>query len=118
MSLTPSIDTRVEKGTVEVLQVPQLVRPGTVEAKDHLPSALYLPGPEVAPDARRLPFEGPDPDTIVAAAQAYMEALNKMLAARQERIKAEEAAYAAGYDKNAPLYAVDVFGNSSIGGRD
>ncbi len=36
-------------------------------------------------------------DTIVAAAQAYMAALNKMLAARQERIKAEAVAYAAGY---------------------
>jgi 2-isopropylmalate synthase len=54
-------------------------------------------------------------DTIVAAAEAYMGALNKMLAARQERIKAEEAAYAAGYDRNAPLYAVDVFGNSTVG---
>jgi 2-isopropylmalate synthase len=54
-------------------------------------------------------------DTIVAAAEAYMGALNKMLAARQERIKAEEAAYAAGYDRNAPLYAVDVFGNTTVG---
>ncbi|MFL5804599.1 MAG: 2-isopropylmalate synthase [Roseiflexaceae bacterium] len=54
-------------------------------------------------------------DTIVAAAEAYMGALNKLLAARQERIRAEEAAYAAGYDKNAPMYAVDVFGNSSLG---
>jgi 2-isopropylmalate synthase len=61
---------------------------------------------------------GVNTDTIVAAAEAYMGALNKMLASRQERIKAEEAAYAAGYDKNAPLYAVDVFGNSSLGGRD
>jgi 2-isopropylmalate synthase len=36
-------------------------------------------------------------DTIVAAAEAYMGALNKMLAARQERIKAEQVAYASGY---------------------
>ena len=40
---------------------------------------------------------GVDTDTIVAAAQAYMAALNKMLAARQARIDAENAAYAAGY---------------------
>ncbi len=40
---------------------------------------------------------GVDTDTIVAAAHAYMAALNKMLGARQERIKAEAAAYAAGY---------------------
>ncbi len=53
---------------------------------------------------------GVNTDTIVAAAEAYMGALNKMLAARQERLKAEAAAYAAGYNQNAPLYAVDVFG--------
>lgn len=58
---------------------------------------------------------GVNTDTIVAAAEAYMGALNKMLAARQERIKAEAAAYAAGYDQNAPLYAVDMFGMSSLG---
>ncbi len=40
---------------------------------------------------------GVDTDTIVACANAYMTALNKMLAARQERIKAEAVAYAAGY---------------------
>jgi 2-isopropylmalate synthase len=40
---------------------------------------------------------GVNTDTIVAAAEAYMSALNKMLAARQERIKAEQVAYAAGY---------------------
>ncbi len=59
------VDTRVEKPAVQVLQVPQLVRPGAVEARDHLPSALYVPGGEVAPAARELPFAGPDPDTIV-----------------------------------------------------
>lgn len=36
-----------------------------------------------------------------------------MLAARQERLKAEAAAYAAGYNQNAPLYAVDVFGTDA-----
>lgn len=53
---------------------------------------------------------GVNTDTIVAAAEAYMGALNKMLAARQERIKAEEVAYAAGYDQNSASYAVDTFG--------
>jgi 2-isopropylmalate synthase len=53
---------------------------------------------------------GVNTDTLVAAAEAYMGALNKMLAARQQRIRAEEAAYAAGYDKNSPSYAVDTFG--------
>jgi 2-isopropylmalate synthase len=54
-------------------------------------------------------------DTIVAAAEAYMGALNKLLAAREQRIKAERAAYAAGYDQSAPSYAVDPFGNSVLG---
>lgn len=56
---------------------------------------------------------GVNTDTIVAAAEAYMGALNKMLAARQERLKAEAAAYAAGYNQNAPSYAVDVFGTDA-----
>ena len=58
---------------------------------------------------------GVNTDTIVAAAEAYMGALNKMLAARQERLKAESVAYASGYDKNAPRYVVDLFGNSILG---
>ena len=53
---------------------------------------------------------GVNTDTVVAAAEAYMGALNKMLAARQERAKAEAAAYAAGYDPESRTYAVDVFG--------
>ncbi len=58
---------------------------------------------------------GVNTDTIVAAAEAYMGALNKMLAARQERAKAEAAAYAAGYDPESPTYAVDMFGMSVLG---
>ncbi|MGQ9547486.1 MAG: 2-isopropylmalate synthase [Roseiflexus sp.] len=52
-------------------------------------------------------------DTIVAAAESYMTALNKMIAARQERLSAENAAYAAGYDRNKPTYAVDLFGKNA-----
>lgn len=54
-------------------------------------------------------------DTIVAAAQAYMAALNKMLAARQERIKAEAMAYSAGYSGEASTLPVDIFGGSTLG---
>lgn len=63
-------------------------------------------------DTRTLIFSGygVNTDTLVAAAEAYMSALNKMLAARQQRIKAEEAAYAAGYDQNSASYAIDTFG--------
>ncbi len=52
-------------------------------------------------------------DTIVAAAESYMAALNKMIAARQERLSAENVAYAAGYDRNKPTYAVDLFGKNA-----
>ncbi|MCS6840773.1 MAG: 2-isopropylmalate synthase [Roseiflexus sp.] len=52
-------------------------------------------------------------DTIVAAAESYMAALNKMIAARQERLSAENAAYAAGYDRNKRTYAVDLFGKNA-----
>ncbi len=54
-------------------------------------------------------------DTIVAAAQAYMAALNKMLAARQERIKAEAMAYSAGYSGETSSLPVDIFGGSTLG---
>jgi 2-isopropylmalate synthase len=54
-------------------------------------------------------------DTIVAAAEAYMGALNKLVHARQERLSAENAAYGAGYDRSRPTYAVDLFGNNAVG---
>lgn len=42
--------------SVEALSVPQLVRPGEVEARRLLPSSAYLPGPELPPAATRLPW--------------------------------------------------------------
>ncbi|MEM8530145.1 MAG: 2-isopropylmalate synthase [Chloroflexota bacterium] len=55
---------------------------------------------------------GVNTDTIIAAAEAYLGALNKMLAARQERIKAEATAYASGYDAEVPEYAADPLSSS------
>jgi 2-isopropylmalate synthase len=64
-------------------------------------------------DGRRGPpvFSGysVNTDTIVSAAEAYMGAMNKLLASREERIKAERAAFAAGYDAETASYAVDAF---------
>jgi 2-isopropylmalate synthase len=40
-------------------------------------------------------------DSVLAASEAYMGALNKMLAAGQARIKAEAVAYAAGYTEES-----------------
>jgi 2-isopropylmalate synthase len=54
---------------------------------------------------------GVNTDTIVAAAEAYVGALNKLFHARQERHRA--AGSRAAYD--APLQAVDLFGNSVLG---
>ncbi len=51
-------------------------------------------------------------DTMVAAAEAYMGALNKLLQNREHFIHAEKSAYADGYDSNSPGYAVDNFANS------
>ena len=48
-------------------------------------------------------------DTMVAAAEAYMGALNKLLQNREHLIQAEKSAYADGYDSNNPGYAVDSF---------
>jgi 2-isopropylmalate synthase len=51
-------------------------------------------------------------DTMVAAAEAYMGALNKLLQNREHFIQAEKSAYADGYDSHSPGYAVDNFANS------
>ncbi len=60
---------------------------------------------------------GVNTDITVAAAEAYMGALNKILAAGELRQQAEEAAYAAGYDKEAASYAVDLFGRTERRGQ-
>jgi molecular chaperone DnaK (HSP70) len=41
---------------VQAWPVPQLVGPGQVAPRRLLPSALYLPGPELPPELRRLPW--------------------------------------------------------------
>jgi molecular chaperone DnaK (HSP70) len=41
---------------VEPLPIPQLVAPGDVRERRLLPSCAYLPGPELPPDALRLPW--------------------------------------------------------------
>ena len=51
-------------------------------------------------------------DTMVAAAEAYMGALNKLLQDRERRISAERSAYADGYDQGRSGYAVDEFANT------
>jgi 2-isopropylmalate synthase len=51
-------------------------------------------------------------DILVAAAHAYMGALNKLLAARQARVRVQASAYT---ERNTPAHAVDLFGNSTLG---
>jgi 2-isopropylmalate synthase len=51
-------------------------------------------------------------DIIVAAALAYMGALNKLIAARQDRMRQQAASYT---QNNTPGYAMDWFGNSTHG---
>jgi molecular chaperone DnaK (HSP70) len=41
---------------VESMPIPQLVAPGDVRERRLLPSCAYLPGPELPPDAARLPW--------------------------------------------------------------
>jgi 2-isopropylmalate synthase len=54
---------------------------------------------------------GVNTDTIVAAAEAYVGALNKLFYTRQERRRAAGSRA----DHDAPLHAVDLFGNSVLG---
>ncbi len=51
-------------------------------------------------------------DTMVAAAEAYMGALNKLLQDRGRRINDEKSAYADGYDQSKTGYAIDSFANT------
>ena len=52
------LDTEQEEPEVQVLQVPQITAPGTVETRDHLPSFLYLAaGPEFPKGALDLPWD-------------------------------------------------------------
>ncbi|HEY1012050.1 MAG TPA: 2-isopropylmalate synthase [Herpetosiphonaceae bacterium] len=51
-------------------------------------------------------------DIIVAAAEAYVAALNKLLQARQERLRADTASR---YAAELPLHSVDLFGGSALG---
>jgi len=54
---------------------------------------------------------GVNTDTVIAAAEAYTAALNKLFHARQERQKS-------GSREESPLEAVDLFGNSMLGKAD
>jgi 2-isopropylmalate synthase len=75
---------------------------GTIRRRDHIYSGY-----------------GVDTDTVLAAAQAYMGALNKMLAARQERLKAEQAAFDAGYSSESEggVQQNEYFGHRPVSGN-
>ncbi len=62
--------------------------------------------------ARTYTGHGVHTDIIVAAAFAYMGALNKLIAARQERMRRKAASYT---EANTPAFAMDLFGNSAWG---
>ncbi len=73
-----------EAGTarIESLPIPQLVAPGTVEARTLLPSFLFLPRPgEVEEEALRLPWGGPGPAEAVGeiAARRAAEAPDRVV---------------------------------------
>jgi 2-isopropylmalate synthase len=57
-------------------------------------------------------------DIIVAAAEAYLGALNKMLATQEDRARAQRDAHAAAFQRDHALYSVDLFGNSALGKAD
>jgi 2-isopropylmalate synthase len=66
-----------------------------------------------APRSKTYTGHGVHTDIIVAAGIAYMGALNKLIAARQERMRQKAARYT---QSNQPADAVDLFGNSAFGG--
>lgn len=69
------------------------------------------PAPQEA-RTRTYTGHGVHTDIIVAAAMAYMGALNKLIAARQERLRRKAEQYT---ETNAPHGTLDLFGNSAWG---
>jgi 2-isopropylmalate synthase len=98
----------VTEGIDAVAEVSVRITEQGVEAREQLYSGGHRRTPAI--------FSGysVNTDTIVAAAEAYMIALNKLLASRQEQLSAEAAAYAAGYDRNNPSFATDNFGGTAV----
>ena len=57
-----------DEATVELLEVPQLTAPGTVESRSQLPSFLLIPREEEMPaKSIRLPWGAPDEGHVVGA---------------------------------------------------
>ncbi len=69
-------------------------------------------GDSVTRRARTYTGHGIHTDIVVAAAIAYMGALNKLIAARQERLRTQSNTYT---KSNTPAYSMDWFGNSTHG---
>jgi molecular chaperone DnaK (HSP70) len=66
------VDTAAESPAIQMLGVPQLVRPGTVEARPTLPSFLYLPSAsEMAPASLALPWLESQPFAVGELARAH-----------------------------------------------
>lgn len=61
----------IERPAIKLFEIPQLVAPGEIAAKDLLPSFMYLPAPgEIADADRALPWgEAPPKDVIGALAR-------------------------------------------------
>jgi 2-isopropylmalate synthase len=104
----------ITEGLDAVAQVTVRIREqGAPTSGGNDPTSINLTGKRAAQQI----FSGysVNTDTIVAAAEAYMGALNKMLAARQERIKVEAVAYAAGYAQDPAAIPADLIESGSAG---
>ncbi len=84
------------------------------EGKNHANGNASSAGDDsgTGPKTRTYTGHGVHTDIIVAAAIAYMGALNKLIAARQERMRNKSTSYT---ETNTPPYAMDWFGNSTHG---
>jgi molecular chaperone DnaK (HSP70) len=98
-SVVAFVDTSLEDGKVEVLRIPQLTAPGMVEARDLLPSFLYIPADgEFAATALDLPWKN-DSDVIVGtfAQQHGAEVPTRIVTSAKSWLSH------AGVDRTAPI---------------
>jgi molecular chaperone DnaK (HSP70) len=83
--------------SVAPFPVAQLVAPGEVAARDLLPSAVYLPGPELPPAQRGLPWGTPDEVVGVLAREQGARVPGRLVASAKSWLANPRA------DRTAPI---------------
>jgi molecular chaperone DnaK (HSP70) len=97
-----------EGAAVTAFPLPQLVAPGEIAARATLPSFLYLPGPELAPEAARLPWGAPGWVVGTLAQQRGAEVPTRLVSSAKSWL------CHGGVDRTAPILPVTGEGDEGL----